>query len=115
MRIQLGTEDLHVMPISNCEFCENRCSERHTSVQSVNDILPHFLKSSSLVVVIGTRVHKNYDATMTFVDTGAVNFYPHPPHLSSSLGAIRYKRPKNTVFFFKDAKETAFNTYREIV
>ena len=69
MRIQLGTEDLHVMPLSNCEFCENPCSETHTSVQKVNNILPHFLKYSSLVDIIGTRVHKNYFTTMTFVDT----------------------------------------------
>ena len=97
MRIQLGTEDLDVMPMSNCEFSDNPCTERHTSVQSVNDILLHFLISSSSVDVIGTRVHKNYNAIKTFVDTGAVNFYPRPRHLSSSLGAIRYKRPKHTV------------------
>jgi len=75
----IGTEDLHVMPMSKCEFGENPCSERHTSVQNVNDILPHLVKYSSLVGIIGTRVHKNYYTTMTFVDTSS----------SSSSSSIR--------------------------
>jgi len=40
--VKLSKEDLHAVPLSNCEFHENLWSESRTSRKGVNDILPAF-------------------------------------------------------------------------
>jgi len=32
----LNTRDLHIVPFGNCEFCENRCRERHNLLREVD-------------------------------------------------------------------------------
>ena len=38
---EIGTEDLHAVPIISLEFRENRCSLRDALLKGVNEILPH--------------------------------------------------------------------------
>jgi hypothetical protein len=40
--VKLSIEDLHAVPLSNCEFHDNWLSENRTSHKGVNDIWPAF-------------------------------------------------------------------------
>ena len=40
--VKFGIEDLHIMSLSMCELCENRCSGSHCLFVEVNENLPAF-------------------------------------------------------------------------
>jgi len=72
--VQSGTEDVHIMPFSYLEYCENWYSERHISFNSKNTTLPI---CSSLSVQFGQNLIQNmstktYQLNMSFVSPGTL-------------------------------------------
>jgi len=45
--LKFGTRGLHLIPLSHYAFRENQCSENHTLLATVNEILPNFYFFSS--------------------------------------------------------------------
>jgi hypothetical protein len=47
--VKFGTTDLHILPLTNFEFCENLCSNSYTLLQHKNEILPVLYHQQSVL------------------------------------------------------------------
>jgi hypothetical protein len=88
--VKFDTDNVHMMPLSDCNFRENPCNESHTLLMGVNYIAPVFVHFSLNLDIIGTvDVHKNLSHDCEF----HVNW--HSESCTLFLDDIRYKRSEH--------------------